>query len=62
MADSHNAVPGLSTEEVQKLFHVFDSEGERDFIATDDARPNRPCISLRADVIRNFQYSLPRLQ
>lgn len=27
LADSHNEVPGLSQEEVKKLFRVFDSEG-----------------------------------
>ena len=53
MADSHNAVPGLSQEEVKKLFHVFDSEGERDIIVASPktkscnfARPGQPCVML----------------
>ena len=53
LADSHNAVPGLSQEEVKKLFHVFDSEGERDIIVASHktkscnfARPGQPCVML----------------
>ena len=49
MADSHNAVPGLSQEEVKKLFHVFDSEGETDVVSPKScnfARPGQPFVML----------------